>query len=48
MIEYLDGDETVAEYLEAMLEGPNPDVFLAAPGVELAVVPELKERPVQR
>ena len=28
--EYLDDDETVAEYISAALEDPNPDVFLAA------------------
>ena len=28
--EYLDEDETVAEYISAALEDPNPDVFLAA------------------
>ena len=28
--EYLDDDETVAEYISASLEDPNPDVFLAA------------------
>jgi probable addiction module antidote protein len=30
--EYLDGDETIAEYLTAAMEDPNPDVFLAALG----------------
>ena len=28
--EYLDSEETIAEYLTAALEDPNPDVFLAA------------------
>lgn len=28
--DYLDDDETIAEYLTAALEDPNPDVFLAA------------------
>lgn len=27
---YLDSEETIAEYLSAALEDPNPDVFLAA------------------
>jgi probable addiction module antidote protein len=30
--EYLDNDEAIAEYLTAILEDANPDVFLAAPG----------------
>lgn len=30
--EYLDNDEVVAEYLTAVMEDPNPDVFLAALG----------------
>jgi probable addiction module antidote protein len=29
---YLDNDETIAEYLSAAAEDPNPDVFLAALG----------------
>ena len=29
-VDYLDDDETAAEYLTAALEDPNPDVFLAA------------------
>jgi probable addiction module antidote protein len=29
---YLDNEETIAEYLTAALEDPNPDVFLAAVG----------------
>ena len=29
---FLDDDEVVAEYLNAALEDPNPDVFLAAVG----------------
>lgn len=28
--DYLDSDEVVAEYLNAALEDPNPDVFLVA------------------
>jgi len=28
--DYLDNDETIAEYITAALEDPNPDVFLAA------------------
>lgn len=28
--DYLDNEETVAEYLTAALEDPNPDVFLTA------------------
>lgn len=28
--DYLDTEETIAEYLTAALEDPNPDVFLAA------------------
>lgn len=28
--DYLDSEETIAEYLSAALEDPNPDVFLAA------------------
>jgi len=28
--DYLNDDETIAEYLTAALEDPNPDVFLAA------------------
>ena len=28
--DYLDDDETIAEYLSAALEDPNPDVFLTA------------------
>lgn len=28
--DYLDEEETIAEYLTAALEDPNPDVFLAA------------------
>lgn len=28
--DYLDSDETIAEYLTAALEDPNPDVFLLA------------------
>jgi probable addiction module antidote protein len=30
--EYLTNEETIAEYLSAALEDPNPDVFLAAIG----------------
>ncbi len=30
--EYLDSEETIAEYLSAALEDDNPDVFLAAVG----------------
>jgi probable addiction module antidote protein len=30
--EYLDSDETIAEYLTAAMEDPNSDVFLAALG----------------
>jgi probable addiction module antidote protein len=29
-VDYLDDDETIAEYLTAALQDPNPDVFLAA------------------
>jgi len=29
---YLDSDETIAEFLAAAAEDPNPDVFLAAIG----------------
>ncbi len=29
-VDYLDDEETVAEYLAAALEDPNPDVFLTA------------------
>ena len=28
--DYLDSEDTIAEYLSAALEDPNPDVFLAA------------------
>ena len=28
--DYLDDEETIAEYISAALEDPNPDVFLAA------------------
>lgn len=28
--DYLDNEETIAEYLSGALEDPNPDVFLAA------------------
>lgn len=28
--DYLDSEETIAQYLSAALEDPNPDVFLAA------------------
>ena len=28
--DYLDNEETIAEYLRAALEDPNPDVFLVA------------------
>lgn len=28
--DYLDSEETIAEYISAALEDPNPDVFLAA------------------
>jgi probable addiction module antidote protein len=28
--DYLDDEETIAEYLTAALDDPNPDVFLAA------------------
>jgi probable addiction module antidote protein len=28
--DYLDDDETIAEYISAALEDPNPEVFLAA------------------
>jgi probable addiction module antidote protein len=28
--DYLDSDEVIAEYLNAVLEDPDPDVFLAA------------------
>jgi probable addiction module antidote protein len=28
--DYLDDEQTIAEYLTAALEDPNPDVFLAA------------------
>jgi len=28
--DYLDDDETIAEYITAALEDPNPDVFLSA------------------
>lgn len=28
--DYLDSEETIAEYLSVALEDPNPDVFLAA------------------
>jgi probable addiction module antidote protein len=28
--DYLDDEETIAEYITAALEDPNPDVFLAA------------------
>ena len=28
--DYLDDEETIAEYLSAALEDPNPDVFLVA------------------
>lgn len=30
--DYLDNDEVIAEYLNAALEDPNPDVFLIAVG----------------
>jgi probable addiction module antidote protein len=30
--EYLTSEETIAEYLSAALEDPNPDVFLSAIG----------------
>lgn len=30
--DYLDSDETIAEYLTATMDDPNPDVFLAALG----------------
>jgi probable addiction module antidote protein len=30
--DYLDNEETIAEYLTAALEDENPDVFLAAIG----------------
>lgn len=30
MADYLDDDETIAEYLTAALEDPDPDVFLSA------------------
>ena len=33
--DYLDDDETVAEYISAALEDPNPDVFLTAVGMWL-------------
>lgn len=29
-VDYLDNEETIAEYITAALEDPNPDVFLAA------------------
>ena len=29
-VDYLDGEQTIAEYLTAALEDPNPDVFLTA------------------
>jgi len=29
-VDYLDSEETIAEYITAALEDPNPDVFLAA------------------
>ena len=29
-VDYLDDEETIAEYLTAALEDPNPDVFLVA------------------
>lgn len=29
-VDYLDDEETIAEYITAALEDPNPDVFLAA------------------
>ena len=35
--EYLDDDETVAEYISAALEDLNPDVFLAT--VKLSAAP---------
>ena len=28
--DYLDDEETIAEYITAALEDPNPDVFLSA------------------
>ena len=28
--DYLDGEETIAEYISAALEDPNPEVFLTA------------------
>ncbi|HNS39682.1 MAG TPA: putative addiction module antidote protein [Promineifilum sp.] len=31
-VDYLDSEETIAEYLTAALEDENPDVFLAALG----------------
>jgi probable addiction module antidote protein len=31
--DYLDSDEVIAEYLNAVLEDPDPDVFLAAVAV---------------
>ena len=31
-VDYLDNEETIAEYLTAALEDENPDVFLAALG----------------
>jgi probable addiction module antidote protein len=30
VVDYLDNDEVIAEYLSAALEDPNPDVFLMA------------------
>lgn len=29
-VDYLDDEETIAEYISAALEDPNPDVFLGA------------------
>ena len=29
-VDYLDNEETIAEYITAALEDPNPDVFLSA------------------
>lgn len=41
--EYLDNEEAIAEYLTTMLEGGNPDVFLAALGdVAKARIPAMK------
>ena len=36
--DYLDNDEVITEYLSVAAEDTNPDVFIAALGVKIAVV----------